>query len=97
MIFSSEVYFNSNRIRSCISKSVQTHIIIGTGLGPVSQRVSVLRQHYLFIFVNPRCACAARVSVVGFVCVSVKSHLTYGASVRPVVTYSAGNEGKKIC
>ena len=30
---------------------------------------------------------------------SVKSHLTYGASVRPenAVTYSAGNEGKKIC
>ena len=33
------------------------------------------------------------------VCLSVKSHLTYGASVRPenVVTYSAGNEGQKIC
>ena len=33
------------------------------------------------------------------VCVSVKSHLTYGASVRPenAVTYSAGNEGKKNC
>ena len=32
-------------------------------------------------------------------CVSVKSHLTYGASVRPenAVTYSEGNEGKKIC
>ena len=32
-------------------------------------------------------------------CVSVKSHLTYGASVRPenAVTYSAGNEGQKIC
>ena len=30
---------------------------------------------------------------------SVKSHLTYGASVRPenTVTYSAGNEGQKIC
>ena len=30
---------------------------------------------------------------------SVKSHLTYGASVRPenAVTYSAGNEGRKIC
>ena len=30
---------------------------------------------------------------------SVKSHLTYGASVRPenAVTYSAGNEGPKIC
>ena len=34
-----------------------------------------------------------------WVCVSVKSHLTYGASVRPenAVTYSAGNEGQKIC
>ena len=33
------------------------------------------------------------------VCVSVKSHLTYGASVRPenAVTYSAGKEGQKIC
>ena len=33
------------------------------------------------------------------VCVSVKSHLTYGASVRPenAVTYSPGNEGQKIC
>ena len=30
---------------------------------------------------------------------SVKSHLTYGASVRPenAVTYSADNEGQKIC
>ena len=40
---------------------------------------------------------------IGFVCVSVClcvwSHLTYGASVRPenAVTYSAGNEGQKIC
>ena len=34
-----------------------------------------------------------------FVCLPVKSHLTYGASVRPenAVTYSAGNEGRKIC
>ena len=32
------------------------------------------------------------------VCLSVKSHLTYGASVCPenAVTYSAGNEGQKI-
>ena len=51
--------------------------------------------------INPRRACAARVTVVGSVCVcvSVKSHLTYGASVRleNVVTYSAGNEGQNIC
>ena len=33
------------------------------------------------------------------VCLSVKSHLTYKTSVRPenAVTYSAGNEGQKIC
>ena len=51
------------------------------------------------IFINPRRACTARVTVVGSVCLSVKSHLTYGASVRPenAVTYSAGNEGQKIC
>ena len=54
-----------------------------------------------FHFINPRRACAARVTVVGFVCLclSVKSHLTYRASVLPenAVTYSAGNEGQKIC
>ena len=51
------------------------------------------------IVINPRRACAARVTVVVLcVCLSVKSHLTYGASVRPenAVTYSAGNEGQKI-
>ena len=33
------------------------------------------------------------------VCLSVKSHLTYEASVRPenAVMYPAGNEGQKIC
>ena len=33
------------------------------------------------------------------VCLSVKSHFTYGASVCPenAVTYSAGKEGQKIC
>ena len=38
-------------------------------------------------------------SVCLCVCLSVKSHLTYEASVRPenAVTYSAGNEGQKIC
>ena len=38
-------------------------------------------------------------SVCLCVCLSVKSHLTYGASVRPenAATYSAGNEGQKIC
>ena len=35
----------------------------------------------------------------GSVCVSVKSHLTFGAFVRPenAVTYSVGNKGEKIC
>ena len=33
--------------------------------------------------------------VVGCVCLSVKSHLTSGASVRP--ENSAGNGGQKIC
>ena len=40
-----------------------------------------------------------RVTVHSWVClcVSVKSHLTYGAFVRPekAVTYSASNEGQK--
>ena len=44
-----------------------------------------------------------RVTVVGSVCVrggvSVKSHLTSGAPVRPenTATYSAGNRGQNIC
>ena len=34
-----------------------------------------------------------------WVCLCVKSHLTYGASVHPenAVTYSVGNEGEIIC
>ena len=38
-------------------------------------------------------------SVCVSVCLSVKSYLTYGASVRPknAVTYSAGNEDQNIC
>ena len=53
---------------------------------------------HFHLLVNPRRACAGRVTVVGSVCLSVKSHLTYGASVRPenAVTYSAGNEGPKF-
>ena len=51
--------------------------------------------------INPRRACAARVTVVACVCVclSVKQHLTSGASVRPEsdTTYSADNEGEKNC
>ena len=50
-------------------------------------------------FINPQRACAVRVTVVGFVCLSVKSHLTSGASVHPEidVTCSTGNEGQKNC
>ena len=51
------------------------------------------------MLVNPRRACAARVTVVGFVCLSVCLSLPYGASICPenAVTYSAGNEGQNIC
>ena len=55
------------------------------------------------LFINLRHACAAGVTVVGFVCLSVclsvKPHLTSGAFVCPKidVTYSTGNEGQKIC
>ena len=47
--------------------------------------------------INPRHACAARVTFLCLcVCLPVKSHLTYGASVSPenAVTYSAA---KNIC
>ena len=50
--------------------------------------------------INPRHICAARVMVVTVsVCLSIKSHLTSGASVRYENTamYSAGNKGQKIC
>ena len=52
---------------------------------------------------NPRCACAARVTVVGFVCLSVclsvTLHLTSRTSVRPRndTIYPTGDEGQKIC
>ena len=49
--------------------------------------------------INPRHACAAKVTVVGLsVCLSVSRHLTSGASVRleHAVTYSMGNEGQKM-
>ena len=50
------------------------------------------------MLINPRCACAARVTVVVLcACVSVKSKLTSGASVRPEnTTYSAGKGGQKM-
>ena len=42
---------------------------------------------------NPRRACAARVMVVGFVCV----HPTSFICPTNDTTYLAGNEGQKIC
>ena len=48
--------------------------------------------------VNPQ-RMRRRVTVVGSVCVSVKSPLTSGVSVHPenTVTYSASSKGQKIC
>ena len=66
---------------------------------PLPVRVHVLHESPAdrYMMINCRCMCAVRVSIVGSVCLSVKSHLTYGVSVRPenAVTYSAGNEGEK--
>ena len=48
---------------------------------------------YIDLLIIPWCVCAARVTVVGSVCLcvsmSVKSHLTSGASVRPENTERA--------
>ena len=56
----------------------------------------------MLFMINPRRACAARVTVVVMsVCLSVCLSVRYtsGASFRPenAVTYSAGNEGQKNC
>ena len=53
--------------------------------------------------VNPWRVCAARVTVVGsvclYVCMSVTQHLPYRMFIRPTnnTTYSTGNEGQKMC
>ena len=65
----------------------------------VSEDLSSLHPVKTISIINPR---RARMRSEGYclcVCVSVKSHLTYGASVRPenAVTYSAGNEGQNTC
>ena len=71
----------------------------------ITSRIRAFCSTYLprpvpIMFINPRRACAARVTVVVpmCVCLSVKSNLTSGASVRPEnsVTYSVGNGVKKI-
>ena len=50
-------------------------------------------------FINPRCACAARVTVVGFVILSVKRDLTSRMSNRAISerAYSVAYERQKIC
>ena len=54
--------------------------------------------------INPRRTCAARVTVVGSVCVCVcvcvsTQHLTSRMFIHPTndTTYLTGNEGQKIC
>ena len=53
---------------------------------------------FRFNFINPRRACAARVTVVGSVCLSVTLHLTSRMSVRLKndTIYLTGTEGQKI-
>ena len=70
----------------------------------LSGMMQYIRVALLRTLINPRRACAARVTVVVLsvclsVCLSVKSKPTSGASVRPEtsVTYSTGYEGQKIC
>ena len=59
--------------------------------------------HVVGNIINPRCACAARVTVLGSVhvsvCLSVTLHLTSRMSVRPRndTIYPTGDEGQKIC
>ena len=59
----------------------------------------VVKLYLGICIINPRRACAARVTGCLFVCLSVSQHLTSGASVRleNAVTYSTGDEGQKIC
>ena len=54
---------------------------------------------FFLLAINPRRICAAAVTVVGSVCVSVKSHFTSGASVCPenTVTYAVSNKDKNMC
>ena len=61
-----------------------------------SQSIEV--SQYLTLGTHARFTVVA-VSVCVCVCLSVKRHLTSGASVCPenAVTYSAGNEGQNIC
>ena len=91
-----EIMFKKQRCRDGLSMTFC--FSLGIFLFPLFHAVTSLATfplilEKLFPFVqpifNPRRACAARVTVLGSirvcvcVCLSVKSHLTYGASVRP--------------
>ena len=72
----------------------------GEGAQP-TREFTVYRSEPIF---NPRHACkvygSCRVCVCVCVCLSVKRHLTSGASVCPgnaVMYFLAGNQGQKIC
>ena len=81
----------------------QTHVYTCIARAPVVRLGGLA---YARPIINPRCACAVRVTVVGsvslFVCLnvrpSVKSHLTSGASVSSenAITYSAGNGNRAV-
>ena len=51
------------------------------------------------LLINPRRACAARVTVLGSVCLSVTLHLTSRVFFRLTkdATYRTGDEGQNIC
>ena len=58
----------------------------------------VVQELYTIMFINPRRACAARVTVVGSVCVCAPN-IVY-SSHKPSTndrTYLTGNEGQKFC
>ena len=105
----SKLHFNIWSISGNHAQSVNSHPPTSLGTNTILQScdeagissLNLFSISQLFhLFINPRRACAARVTVVVLcVCLSVKSHLIYGASVRPenAVTYSAGKEGQKIC
>ena len=67
---------------------------------------TVSSQSFKLAIVNPRRACAVRVTVVGLcvrvcvcMCVSVTQHLTSQTFVRLALgtTYSTGSKGQKVC
>ena len=75
-----------------------------SAVSPLHAMSIVLRVCYGSVHViNSRRACPARVTVVGFVCVSVclsvTQHLASRMFIRPTndMTYLAGDEGQKFC